>query len=63
MLRNEFPHAVHVHVKVRTMLVQTHDDILRSSVRKGWDEGRAATCNNLVDAREEAFELFFLIWM
>ena len=63
MLRNELPHAVHVHVEVGTMLVQAHDDILRSSVGKGWDEGRAATCNNLVDTREETFELFLLIGM
>ena len=63
MLRNELPHAVHVHVEVGTMLVQAHDDILRSSVGKCWDEGRAAPCNNLVDAREETFELFLLIGM
>ena len=30
---------------------------------QSWDEGRAATCNNLVDTREETFELFLLIGM
>ncbi len=63
VLRNEFPHTVDVHVEVRTMLVQAHDDILRSAVRKGWDEGCAASCNNLVNAGEETFELFLLVGM
>ena len=63
MLGDQFAHAVDVHVEVRTMLVQAHDDILGSAVGKGWDKGRASASNHLIDAGEEAFEFFVLIWM
>ena len=63
MLRNEFPHAVDVDVEMWAVLVQTHDDVLGPAVCKRRNEGRSTTCDNLVDAREEAFELFLLIGM
>ena len=63
MLRDELPHPVDMHVEVRAVLVQTHDDVLGPPIGKRWNQRGPSASNHLVDASEETFELFLLVGM